>query len=188
MIHGWGFDEIILPGFDSADDFSDQNGLYSLIDREGHRLALRADFTQMASKALAMELRREARQIRATYEGRVYRFQPSGHGRRVEQTQRGLEWVNARGAVYDVVVDLRPQSPTHGQWIAEELSADNGNMLYCPAGCAHGFLTLSDDTELLYLISGPYRSEAACGVHWQTPAAPRKLCDWWKLPGVGAVD
>lgn len=101
VIHGWGFDEIILPGFDSAETFENVDGLYSLIDREGSKLVLRADFTQMASKALAIELRRENRQIRATYEGRVYRFQPGGHGRRVEQTQRGLEWVNARGAVYD---------------------------------------------------------------------------------------
>jgi len=118
VIHGWGFDEIILPGFDSADDFSDQNGLYSLIDREGHRLALRADFTQMASKALAMELRRESRQIRATYEGRVYRFQPSGHGRRVEQTQRGLEWVKARGAVYDAASILIARECLHAVGIA----------------------------------------------------------------------
>ncbi|MCA8916083.1 MAG: ATP phosphoribosyltransferase regulatory subunit [Planctomycetes bacterium] len=101
---GWGFTEIILPAFDSAETFRDLGGeteLYNLVDREGHRLTLRADFTLIAAKALAMELRRDARQIRASYEGRVYRFAPSGHGHRVEQTQRGLEWVNARGATYD---------------------------------------------------------------------------------------
>lgn len=101
VIHGWGFDEIILPGFDSEQTFAGIDGLYGLVDREGNNLVLRADFTLLASKALAMELRREPRQIRATYEGRVYRFQPTGHGHRVEQTQRGLEWVNARGPVYD---------------------------------------------------------------------------------------
>lgn len=101
VIHGWGFDEIILPGFDTAEAFDNADGLYTLIDREGTKLALRADFTQMASKALAIELRRDNRQVRATYEGRIYRFQPGGHGHRVEQTQRGLEWLNARGPVYD---------------------------------------------------------------------------------------
>ncbi|MGE0607143.1 MAG: dTDP-4-dehydrorhamnose 3,5-epimerase [Pirellulales bacterium] len=75
-----------------------------------------------------------------------------------------------RGAVYDVVVDLRPQSPTHGQWIAEELSADNGHMLYCPAGCAHGYQTLVDDTELWYQTSQFYAPQAARGVRYNDPA------------------
>ncbi|MCB9894553.1 MAG: ATP phosphoribosyltransferase regulatory subunit [Planctomycetes bacterium] len=104
---GWGFTEIILPAFDSAEtfrDLGDETELYNLVDREGHTLTLRADFTLIAAKALAMELRRERRQIRASYEGRVYRFAPSGHGHRVEQTQRGLEWVNAAGATYDAAV------------------------------------------------------------------------------------
>lgn len=109
VMHGWGFDEIILPGFDVPETFeslSSDAGLYRLVDREGHNLVLRADFTQIASKALAMELRRDRRQIRATYEGRVYRFQPSGHGHRVEQSQRGLEWVNAPGPLFDAACIL----------------------------------------------------------------------------------
>ena len=107
VARGWGFTEIILPAFDSAETFRDlgnETELYHLVDREGHRLTLRADFTLIAAKALAMELRREPRQIRASYEGRVYRFAPSGHGHRVEQTQRGLEWVNASGSIYDAGV------------------------------------------------------------------------------------
>ncbi|MBZ0136245.1 MAG: ATP phosphoribosyltransferase regulatory subunit [Planctomycetes bacterium] len=110
VFRGWGFSEIVLPTFDSAETFedlpdqTDEAELYTLIDREGRRLTLRADFTLIAAKALAMELRRQPRQIRACYEGRVYRFAPSGHGHRVEQAQRGLEWVNARGAVYDAAV------------------------------------------------------------------------------------
>lgn len=104
VFRGWGFTEIILPAFDSAETFAEageETELYHLVDREGRRLTLRADFTLIAAKALALELRREPRQIRASYEGRVYRFAPSGHGHRVEQTQRGLEWLNAQGAVYD---------------------------------------------------------------------------------------
>lgn len=106
---GWGFSEIMLPSFDARRTFSapgDDPGAYTLIDREGRGLSLRADFTQVAAKALAIELRRERRTIRACYEGRVYRFQPSGHGARVESSQRGLEWVNVRGAAYDAATLL----------------------------------------------------------------------------------
>ena len=110
VFRGWGFSEIVLPAFDSAETFedlpdqTDEAELYTLIDREGRRLTLRADFTLIAAKALAVELRRQLRQIRACYEGRVYRFAPSGHGHRVEQPQRGLEWVNVSGTVYDAAV------------------------------------------------------------------------------------
>ncbi len=107
---GWSFSEIILPSFDARQTFAGASGddpdAYTMIDREGNALALRADFTQIAAKALAIELRRENRTIRACYEGRVYRFQPSGHGARVEQSQRGLEWVNVRGAIYDAATIL----------------------------------------------------------------------------------
>ena len=72
-----------------------------------------------------------------------------------------------RGAVFDVVVDLRP--PARGRWVAVELSAERGASLYIPAGCAHGFQTLADDTELLYHISPPYQAQAARGVRWDDP-------------------
>ena len=107
VFRGWSFDEIVLPSFDAADTFEglgDETELYSLIDREGRRLILRADFTLIAAKAIALELRRARRQVRASYEGRVYRFAPSGHGHRVEHTQRGLEWVDAAGRMYDAAV------------------------------------------------------------------------------------
>ena len=116
VIHGWGFDDIILPGFDAPETFESLGsdaGLYRLVDREGHNLVLRADFTQIASKALAMELRRGRCQIRAIYEGRVYRCQPSGHGHRVEQSQRGLEWVYAPGPVFDAACVLIARECLH---------------------------------------------------------------------------
>lgn len=105
VMRGWGFADIILPGFDT-DSAGDETELYHLADREGRRLALRSDFTLVAAKALALELRRQPRQIRASYEGRVYRFAPSGHGTRVEHTQRGLEWVNAKGVTFDAAAIL----------------------------------------------------------------------------------
>jgi dTDP-4-dehydrorhamnose 3,5-epimerase len=72
-----------------------------------------------------------------------------------------------RGAVFDVAVDLRPGS--RGRWAAVELSAENRAALYIPAGFAHGFQTLTDDAEVLYHISEPYRPEAARGVCWDDP-------------------
>jgi dTDP-4-dehydrorhamnose 3,5-epimerase len=75
-----------------------------------------------------------------------------------------------RGAIFDVVVDLRPHSPTRGTWFGAELDADRGTGVYVPAGCAHGFQTLVDETEVLYLISRPYVPDAAAGVRWDDPA------------------
>ena len=75
-----------------------------------------------------------------------------------------------RGAIYDVIVDLRPESSTLRKWIAVELSADNRRMLYIPAGFAHGFQSLTDDTEVFYQISAPYHPESARGIRWDDPA------------------
>jgi dTDP-4-dehydrorhamnose 3,5-epimerase len=75
-----------------------------------------------------------------------------------------------RGAVHDVIVDLRAGSPTFKRWLAVELNAEAGQMLYVPEGLAHGYLTLEDETETLYLISARYAPEAARGVRWDDPA------------------
>lgn len=71
-----------------------------------------------------------------------------------------------RGAIYDVIVDLRPDSATRGEWQAVELTEENRLMVYAPEGFAHGFLTLTDDTEVFYQISEPYRPDFARGVRW----------------------
>lgn len=75
-----------------------------------------------------------------------------------------------KGAIYDVVLDLRPQSPTFKNWIAVVLTAENRNTVYVPEGCAHGFLTLEDETEVLYQMSEFYNTESARGVRWDDPA------------------
>lgn len=74
------------------------------------------------------------------------------------------------GAIYDVVLDLREQSPTFKQWLATILNSENRHSLYVPQGCAHGFLTLTDNSEVLYQMSEFYHPEAACGVRWNDPA------------------
>ena len=70
------------------------------------------------------------------------------------------------GAIFDVIVDLRPESSTHAQWVGYELSAETGTALYIPKGFAHGFQTLVDGAEVFYMISDPYVPEAASGVRW----------------------
>jgi len=75
-----------------------------------------------------------------------------------------------RGRVFDVAVDLRPDSPTYLKWAGVELSADDRRALYVPKGCAHGFLTLEDASEVYYQISAPYRRDAGAGIRWDDPA------------------
>jgi dTDP-4-dehydrorhamnose 3,5-epimerase len=75
-----------------------------------------------------------------------------------------------RGRIYDVVLDLRPHSPTFRDWMAVVLTAEKRNMVYVPQGCAHGFLTLDDDIEVFYQMSEFYNAEAARGVRWDDPA------------------
>jgi len=74
------------------------------------------------------------------------------------------------GSLYDVVIDLRPDSATHGRWFAITLSAENRKMLYVPEGFAHGFQTLEDATEVVYNTSDLYAPELSDGVRWNDPA------------------
>jgi dTDP-4-dehydrorhamnose 3,5-epimerase len=75
-----------------------------------------------------------------------------------------------QGALYDVVVDIRPHSPTFCHWIGVELTAKNHKALYVPKGFAHGFQTLVDNTEVLYQMSEQYYPELASGVRWNDAA------------------
>jgi len=75
-----------------------------------------------------------------------------------------------RGALLDVVVDLRPASPTYKQWFGAELTAENGKSLYIPVDCAHGFLTLEDNTEVLYEMTQEFTPTSFFGVRWDDRA------------------
>jgi dTDP-4-dehydrorhamnose 3,5-epimerase len=111
----------------------------------------------------------------------------SGNVRR--GTLRGLHWQAApqaeakivrcsAGAVFDVLVDIRPGSPSWGRWLAVELSAANRLSLHIPPGVAHGFQTLADQTELAYLMSAAYEPVLARGLRWDDP----QLAIPWPLP------
>ena len=84
----------------------------------------------------------------------------------------------SRGAMFDVAVDLRSDSPTRLKWISVELSAENYRMLYIPGGLAHGYQTLEDATEIHYQVSEYYHPECAAGVRWNDPAIGIQ----WPLP------
>ena len=71
-----------------------------------------------------------------------------------------------KGALFDVIIDLRPESKTYKQWFGYELNDINNSMLIVPEGCAHGFLTLQDDSEALYLVSATYDQESERGLRW----------------------
>lgn len=75
-----------------------------------------------------------------------------------------------KGAIYDVIIDLRPTSTTYGQWIGVELTKDNYKMLYVPENFAHGFQTLEDDSEAIYQVSQFYTPGAESGIRWDDPA------------------
>jgi dTDP-4-dehydrorhamnose 3,5-epimerase len=74
------------------------------------------------------------------------------------------------GSIYDVIIDLRPGSPTYCQWFATELTSTNGRAIYIPGGFAHGFQTLEDNSMVLYNMSSFYSPEHARGVRWNDPA------------------
>jgi dTDP-4-dehydrorhamnose 3,5-epimerase len=99
----------------------------------------------------------------------------------VAGTMRGLHFNQApygeskvvrcvRGAVFDVIVDLRQDSPTRLHWFGTELSADNGRAVFVPVDFAHGFLTLSAVSDVYYHMGAPYRPEVARGIRWNDPA------------------
>lgn len=85
------------------------------------------------------------------------------------------------GAMWDVILDIRPQSPTFGRWFGAELSATNRRMMYAPRGMAHGFVTLADDTEAFYLVSAFYAPERERGIRWNDP---RFAIEWPVLAAV----
>lgn len=75
-----------------------------------------------------------------------------------------------RGAIFDVAVDIRKGSPSYGRWVACELSVEKWNQLLVPAGFAHGFMTLTPDTEVLYKVDAPYARESEGAILWNDPA------------------
>jgi dTDP-4-dehydrorhamnose 3,5-epimerase len=121
----------------------------------------------MPERFVQTSLARNAK--RGTLRGLHFQRAPFEEGRLVRCT---------RGALFDVVVDLRPGSVTYRRWHAETLSADNGRALYIPEGLAHGYQTLADDTDALYFMTTAYAPDHAAGLRWNDPT----IAVAWPLP------
>jgi dTDP-4-dehydrorhamnose 3,5-epimerase len=119
------------------------------------------EFSQQGIDLTAVQCSVSFSTRRGTLRGLHFQVEPAPEPKLVRCT---------RGAIYDVAVDLRPSSETYRAWTAVELSADRGNALFVPPGCAHGFLTLEDDTEVFYTVGVRYQPELTRGVRWDDPA------------------
>jgi dTDP-4-dehydrorhamnose 3,5-epimerase len=106
---------------------------------------------------------------RGTLRGMHWQAEPYPDGKLVRCTS---------GAIFDVAVDLRPGSPTLHRWVGVELTALNGRALYIPAGFAHGFQALADDTEVFYQMTEAYHGDLSRGARWNDPA----FAIAWPLP------
>lgn len=120
-------------------------------------------------------------------------FVQDNHSRSQKGVLRGLHFQNpgpqgklvrvANGAVFDVAVDLRAGSSTFGKWVGVELSSENKRMFWVPEGFAHGFLTLSDDTDFLYKCTAPYAPQSEYTLAWDDPAVGVE----WPLAGLDPI-
>lgn len=119
------------------------------------------DFTAHGLNPKLVECNLAFNQRKGTLRGMHYQVAPHAQAKLVRCTN---------GAIYDVAVDLRPQSETFKQWVAVELTADNHRMIYVPEGFAHGYQSLIDNSEVIYQMSAPYAPAAARGVRWNDPA------------------
>jgi dTDP-4-dehydrorhamnose 3,5-epimerase len=119
------------------------------------------EFTAHKLETNIVQINNSLTQTKGTLRGMHYQLPPAAEVKVVRCV---------RGRLYDVIADLRPDSPTYRQSFGHELSAENRTMMYVPRGFAHGFITLEDDSEALYLVSAEYAPEAERGFRWDDPA------------------
>lgn len=133
--------------------FEDQRGFFarSFSQKEFLEHGLRVEFVEAG---ISFNLHKH------TVRGMHYQAPPNAQAKLVRCT---------RGAIFDALIDLRPDSPTYKHWFAQELSEQNRLMLYIPEGCAHGFQTLEDETEVFYQLSAGYAPISERGVRWNDP-------------------
>jgi dTDP-4-dehydrorhamnose 3,5-epimerase len=137
--------------------------LQPMEDERGHfaRSFCRQKFAQHGLKTDVAQCNISFNRKKGTLRGMHFQLPPCAEAKLVRCT---------RGAIYDVIVDLRPDSPTYCKWTSVELSENDLTMLYIPEGVAHGFQTLSDDAEVFYHMFEFYSPKHADGVRWDDPA------------------
>jgi dTDP-4-dehydrorhamnose 3,5-epimerase len=161
------FSELALPGVFAVDlePSEDARGTFA-------RTFCIDEFAQHGLETSVVQCSTSTSARRATLRGMHLQRPPDEETKLVRCT---------RGVAFDVVVDLRSGSPTFGRWLSLELRADALTQLYVPRGCAHGFLTLEDHTQIEYLISTAYAPEASIGFRWDDPGV---AIDWPFAPEV----
>ena len=150
------FKETKLPGafVIEPDQLADQRGFFA-------RTFCRKEFEAHGINALVEQCNISFNKRKGTLRGMHFQVAPFAEAKLVRCTS---------GSIYDVIIDLRPSSPTFKQYFAAELSAENRAMLFIPEGFAHGFQTLRDDTEVFYQMGRTFSAEHARGVRWNDPA------------------
>jgi dTDP-4-dehydrorhamnose 3,5-epimerase len=149
------FTETIIKGLYIIDfeKKTDERGFFA-------RSFCQEEFAEYELKNQFVQCNISYNQYKGTLRGMHYQIAPYPETKLVRCT---------RGAIYDVVIDIRSESPTFKQWIGVELTADNYKMLYIPEGIAHGFQTLENDTEVFYQMGDFYHPECARGIRWDDP-------------------
>ncbi len=149
------FEETRLPGayIIQLEPIRDNRGFFSRVfcQREFEALDLTTEFVQ-ANMTYSME--------KGTLRGLHYQIRPHKEVKLVHCPQ---------GAIYDVILDMRPDSPTYLEWVSVELTAENRKMLYIPGEFAHGYQTLADDTEVFYQVAQFYAPDFERGIRWDDP-------------------
>jgi len=150
------FKETKLPGAYVVEPelIEDERGFFA-------RTWSQEEFAARGLNAKLVQCNSSFNKLRGTLRGMHYQIPPHAEVKLVRCTA---------GAIYDVIIDLREDSPTRSKWIGVELSAGNRRMIYVPEGFAHGFQTLEDDTEIFYQVSEYYHPESARAVRWDDPA------------------
>jgi dTDP-4-dehydrorhamnose 3,5-epimerase len=150
------FTETRLPGvwLIEADVFPDNRGAF-VLGWTPEPFIERGLETKIAQIGIAVNIRR------GTIRGLHFQRPPLDEAKLVRVV---------RGGIFDVAVDLRPDSPTFRQWVGATLTAENRRMIYLPPGFAHGYQTLDDGTEVLYAVSKPYSRDHQDGVRWDDAA------------------
>ena len=138
----------------APDLLEDERGFFA-------RTFCRREFEEHGLNSALVQCNMSFNKKKGTLRGMHYQIAPQAEVKLVRCT---------RGAIHDVIIDLRPESPTFKQWLAAELSSENHRMLYVPEGFAHGYLALEDRTEVIYQVSAFYHPQSERGIRWNDPA------------------
>ena len=145
-----------------SEPIEDERGFFA-------RTFCQEEFSRRGLNAEVSQCSRSFNRVKGTLRGMHIQRAPHAEAKLIRCNQ---------GAIHDVIVDLRPASPSYRRWFAVELRATDDQMLYVPEGVAHGFQTLEDTTEVSYQISSAYHPESSLGIRWNDPAFAFE----WPLP------